>query len=57
MGSRICQIENRDYTPGEVLGTFLREALKMLGIERPDQQIQAMLHAHFPQMDGSDGPW
>ena len=23
MGSRICQIENRDYTPGEVLGTFL----------------------------------
>ncbi len=34
MGSRICQIENRDYTPGEVLGTFLREALKMIGIER-----------------------
>ena len=43
MGSRICQIENRDYTPGEVLGTFLREALKMIGIERPDQQIQAMM--------------
>lgn len=29
--------------PGEVLGTFLREALKMIGIERPDQQIQAMM--------------
>ena len=43
MGSSICQIENRDYTPGEVLGTFLREALKMIGIERPDQQIQAMM--------------
>ena len=35
--------KNRDYTPGEVLGTFLREALKMIGIERPDQQIQAMM--------------
>ena len=47
MGSRICQIENRDYTPGEVLGTFLREALKMIGIERPDQQIQAMTSALY----------
>ncbi len=54
MGSRICQIENRDYTPGEVLGTFIREALKndRHRASRPGHPAMMIATAIYPLICG-----
>ena len=43
IGANPCMVEQREYTPGELLGIFLREVLKKAGIDHPELQIAGIM--------------